>query len=101
MTSRKNKVWVVQSSDRNIEAARKFGQIEVLVLQSSQNDSSTMAYMNKTLLTEMEEGDYILPIGSPLYIGVAFIAAHQAVGSFRVLMFDRKSADYIPITVSL
>lgn len=101
MISRKPVVWVVQSSVRNIEPARKFGTIEVLVLQSSQNDPSTMAYIYKTLLTEMEEGDYILPIGSPLYIGVAFVAANQAIGGFKVLMYDRKTADYNVIPVTL
>lgn len=95
--SMKPTVWVIQSSDKNIDPARKFGDIEVMILQNGHSpgeEATCMHYITQTISREMKDGDFLLPIGNPLYFGVALHAALMVHPRVKVLLWDRKTADY-------
>lgn len=48
-------------------------------------------------LSEMREGDFILPIGDPIMIGLAtHIALHFGEGSVNILRWVREAYRYTP-----
>lgn len=93
-----NTVWVPQTTEKNIDAARKFGQIEVILLKDHALESSVDT-LTRTLLTESKPDDYLLMIGSPLYIAVSYHALMTAHGKAKVLQWDRKQLKYIVIEI--
>lgn len=95
-------VWIVQVSDKPVEAARKYGKIETLILQPyhhPDDEASAVSFIQGKLAAEMEDGDYLLLLGHVSYCGVALHAALNKHARAKVLVYDRKSADYRVQTV--
>lgn len=95
--SMKPTVWVIQASDKNLEPARKFGNIEVMVMQNHHSPEAEVTAVNaitQTIMREFKENDFLLPIGNPLYLMVAYHAAAEVSAKVKVLLWDRKTADY-------
>jgi hypothetical protein len=57
---------------------------------------------NVLMENDFTQDDYIIPVGSPLVIGIVFaIASAKTGGKFNVLSWDKKYGKYIPIKVDI
>lgn len=94
---KKATVWIVQVSDKPVDAARKFGHIETLILQPyhpPDDEAEAFTFIQQKLASEAEEGDYLLLLGHVSYCGAALHAVLNKFGHAQVLVYDRKAADY-------
>lgn len=92
----------MQVSDKPVEAARKYGKIETLILQPyhrPEDESSAVSFIQQKLSSDLGPDDYLLLLGHVSYCGVALHAALNKYPRAKVLVYDRKSADYRVQTV--
>jgi hypothetical protein len=92
--NRKNsRVFVVQDpQQRNIIPARDFGEIEV-ILRGEEPIDVAIERLEAALL-KITVNDYLLPIGNPVFIGVAFYFALLNLHKLHVLVWDRVHFKY-------
>lgn len=97
-------VFVVQESlGKNISGAGEYGELKVLLPpgQVAFSPGPTVRIIRQRLRNFCDE-DYLIPIGDPAAIGIAFaLAAHFNQGRFNVLKWDRQERLYIPIKVDI
>lgn len=101
----KPRVFVVQETERNIEPAKKFGSIQVLlthkeVLAGIESIIQvTKRELSRHLVTEH---DFILCIGDPIAIGIAMhMALTETDGNITALRWDKHTYVYHKIQVSM
>lgn len=97
-------VFVVQDSPgKNLTPAMKYGKIEVLSPAGDRPfsiDIEVRRIYDK--LRSYRKGDYILPIGDPVLIGIAVaLACEKTQGHVKILKYDRQEKSYIPIAIDL
>lgn len=87
-------VYIVQDPEtRNIEPARRFGQIVVIL--NGKETPTQAAHKLVRALDAMTEEDFLLLIGNPLFIGLACHVALTALGGqMQALVWDRKHLTY-------
>lgn len=100
------KVFATQESGRhNLSHAMEFGDLEVLTERDfpSFRGGDDMAHqIHEKLSYFIPEQDYLLLVGDPIIMGIAFAAlASRGTKSIRVLKWDRQATRYIPIHVPL
>lgn len=95
------KVYVIQNvSQKNILPAREFGEIEVILTEKEENEEATRILTNT--LTGIKPEDFILLIGSPIYIGIAcHVGLTVLNGKLSVLVWDKKHFKYNSQVISL
>ena len=97
-----HKVYVAQNVPTlNLNPAKRFGELQYVLPQGdmSRNLSKTIADI-KVALARFEPGDYLLPIGDPLIIGLTLtVAIRYAKGPLKVLRWDRYERDYSVVTI--
>lgn len=111
MTAR---VWAVQSSLRrdaatgeltmryDLSPAEKFGTLYYLTGPSATPWDAAVVREIERKLDDFTDEDYLLLVGSPVLIGVAFAAAADAnEGRVATLQWSGKDGQYVPIRVVL
>ena len=97
-------VFVVQDpQDKNILPARDHGTLLVMLQHSdiAKGTEHCIERMAK-LLQDMQQGDFILPIGDPVLIGIAFHMAFTLLeGRVKVLRWNREKYTYNPETLRI
>lgn len=87
----------------SFEKAKKFG--ELVTCCSSGRIGFTPAptvYALKNALKDFCDDDYIVPVGDPSLIAIAgAVAASVNRGRFNILKWDRRTSDYISVTVEM
>lgn len=102
-----SKVFATQESGRhNLSHAMEFGDLEVLTerdFPSFRGGDDMARQIREKLSYFIPEQDYLLLVGDPIIMGIAFaaLAARNNVKSIRVLKWDRQATRYIPIHVPL
>ena len=98
------RVYVVQQSDLNLGPAARYGTL-VPVLPNRVNLTGTAARELEVItsaLKDFTDADYLLPLGDPVAIGLAFCAAAAAnEGRVQVLKWDRVTATYYVVNCDL
>ena len=98
-------VYVVQEvKGRNILSAKEFGELKLLLPEGSQIVLSAAPTVRKlkTKLKDFCDEDYLLLIGDPAAIGLAWsIASDFNRGRYKCLKWDKIEATYYPIEFDL
>lgn len=98
------RVFVVQESALNLVRATKFGEL-VPLLPGRLNITMSPAPVLRELkakLKDFGDADYLLPVGDPVAIGLAFtVAAEVNRGKLRVLKWDKGGGAYYVVNVNL
>ena len=98
-------VYVTQENPRvNIVSAAKWGDLEPLTNPFDQihiNPSRIVAQIRRKL-REFTDDDWLLAMGDPAIIGVAFaVASEQNHGRVSLLKWDKMEKSYYPVKISL
>jgi hypothetical protein len=96
------KVFVTQDVPHlNLLPAKKFGELVVVNPAGNMtNDLERTVKRIKQKLDSFNRGDFILPVGDPLIIGLTMaIALRYAGGHIDVLRWDRQEFQYDTITI--
>ena len=99
-------VYIVQEMrGRDVTDATNFGDLEILIPAEEQTASfSTQPTIRKLnrMLANFNDDDYLLLTGDPAAIALAAaVAARQNGGRFKMLKWDRQSAQYFPLSANL
>ncbi len=96
-------VYVVQESTHNIEPAREYGRIRVMLMHSEvQEGNDKISRVLERELKDIHSEDYILCIGDPVAIGIAIhFALVKTRGKINVLTWDKKHYLYEESTIEL
>lgn len=106
MSETNSKVYVLQDTDHNLSHATQYGEF-VFVNKTDYptwNHDVTDDFINnmsKVLSAYNSEDDYLLMIGDPISIGLAFVLLSQRHEVLRLLKWDRQSGKYLPIVIKL
>ena len=96
------KVFIVQEDQtKDFRPAERWGELHVLILAKesrSMNNNQLMDVLYRRLEGFME-GDFLLLVGSPKLIGMAFLAANRIVAKFNILVWDRLRYTYNQETI--
>ena len=98
-------VYVTQENPRvNIVSATRWGDLEPLTSPFDQihiNPSQIVAQIRRKLV-EFNDDDWLLAMGDPAIIGVAFaIASEQNHRRVNILKWDRMEKSYYPVKIRL
>lgn len=97
-------VYVVQETNLNLIKATKFGEL-IPLLPARTNITMNPIHIVRDLkrkLKNFTDADYLLPIGDPIAIGLAFtIAGEINMGKFRALKWDRQAGDYYVVSCNI
>lgn len=89
---------------RGVEKAEKFGEL-VYVLDPQAFPTKGMQFhvaKMQLAMKDFTEKDYILPIGNPIFIGMAFgIACAKTNGKVRALSWSRQHQEYVQTNVEI
>ena len=84
----------------NISPAEEHGEVVQILPPGSQFfAASEVTRLIKQRLHELDyqQGDFLLPMGSPVIMAVASaVAARRSNGCLKVLVWDKQSARYVP-----
>lgn len=96
-------VYVVQDSPgKNLEPAKKFGEIKILLSpRDAEKDSFDILMKLRDRLIRVESEDYVLLIGDPLAIGLTMMVIFDRVNGINALRWDRKRYKYEEIRVEV
>lgn len=97
-------VYVVQETALDLIKATRFGELVPLLpnrLNITMNPIPVIRDL-KRKLKAFGDHDYLLPIGDPIAIGLAFtVAAEANRGKFRALKWDRQANDYYVVNCNI
>lgn len=109
-TKRAPKVFITQVPSRrdnesnlwvptvNYSPAKKFGEVEIILPAGSQfyaPDETVRVIKARLKELDFQQGDYLLPMGSPVIMAVtAAIAARRCGGCLNILSWDKHSDGY-------
>lgn len=99
-------VYVTQDTSHNLTPALKHGEIQVLTMRDfplwdQVRGRQAVLEARRILESYDPKQDFILPIGDPIAIGVAFALVVQKHGRVRVLKFDRQTFTYNPLEIAV
>lgn len=99
-------VYLVQEDSRkNFTGALEYGSVEALLGEREELDmfnSRKIIDRLKAGLANMTAEDYIIPVGNPVSIGLAFaIAAEVTGGCFKALKYDGQESRYFVANIDL
>ncbi|MGZ8364801.1 MAG: hypothetical protein ACXWWG_00650 [Nitrospira sp.] len=103
------RVFVVQSQllrdgmpKYDLTPAEDYGEL-VYLLDSTASQHRPHAVRNALVerLQSFTERDYLLPIGNPLFIGMASIVAAEFSPSIKFLLWSGRDNQYMPVEVEL
>lgn len=98
-------VYVVKDDgSKNLVPASAFGDISVLSIRElpMYGDPGPMIASIRTALAKFNSDDFILLIGDPVLIGIAFYYAARANnGAVTCLKWDKQQKQYFPIKLNL
>jgi len=90
-------VWVIDNTQRKtIKDAVRFGEVEHVFTDMQYIDPVEHA---REILKDFQEGDYLCMIGNPLLsaVAVAVVAQNNPGMEIRVLQFDSRTFQYVPV----
>lgn len=97
-------VYVVMETDLNLVRATRYGEL-VALLPARTNITMSPGPVIRILKQKLKtfgDHDFILPIGDPIAIGLAFtMAAETNRGRFKALKWDRVAGDYYVVSVNI
>ncbi len=101
-----SKVFIIQDTNHNLSHATQYGEF-VFVNKSDYpiwNQANTDVFLEE--MAEVLSGydpkdDYLLVIGDPISIGLAFALLSSRHNVIRVLKWDGQSKKYLPIIINL
>jgi hypothetical protein len=106
------KVFVVQSTLQrdaagalvpkfDLSPAEKFGEVVFLLSPSAAPWTKSVVAELHEKLSYMQDGDYLLPMGNPILMCMAFAIATQYVDQVQMLQWSGKNHQYTPLTVGI
>jgi len=92
-----------EDSRLDYSGALAFGGKAVAVFQQGQTFLSPAQDLEKarTVLFNMEEGDYLALSGDPVRIAICAIAAAEVVNNIKFLRWNRHTMTYVPVEVPI
>ncbi len=99
-------VYVIQEdAKKNMTSALNYGSMELLLEEREEANMLNIPRITARIkhgLRNFKPGDYLLLIGSPVSIGIAFaIAADMTDGQFNILKWDQQERMYWKAAVNL
>ncbi|KKL86466.1 hypothetical protein LCGC14_1944440 [marine sediment metagenome] len=101
------RVFVTQETRHNYSQAERYGEIvfcswrEFSKHSQSKGNNDIIQGMNKIMEDFRSEEDWILPSGSPIAIGLAFIIAADKGSSIKILSWDNMVRQYHEVKLQL
>lgn len=98
----KRKVYVVNYAEQDMSSAERFGELIYLTEGKGVNIFSTDSLLSeiKPKLRDFEESDFLLLSGHPVLNIIASALIWFKYGRVNVLIFDAKTRDYQPQTIT-
>jgi len=101
----KGNVYVIQEVSRfNVITAQVYGKLIPIFEEGKQIMLSPgpSVRIEKNILRDFNDKDYLLLIGDPSMIGLCCsVAAENNRGKYKLLKYDRQSHTYLPIQIDL
>ena len=93
-------LWVPKIS---IDQAKRFGDVlEILPPGANRSAVGQLAIVMREKLRDAQPGDFLLPTGDPALISLASIYLSRRLdGKLRLLKWDNRLTDYIPMEIDL
>jgi hypothetical protein len=91
-----SKVFIVQETDRDLSAAKQFGEFNV-ILSYKDLEKGTQHILEKIerhLNNKITSDDYILCVGDPIAIGLTMMVTFENTNSINVLRWDKRTMNY-------
>lgn len=80
----------------NIEPAKKFGELHVMLPpEANRLELTTIVGLLKRMMADFGPKDYLVALGDPSVIALSAVMAERAAGRLRLLKWDRMQRDYI------
>lgn len=98
----KRKVYVVNHSDQDMSSAERFGELIYLTEGRGVNIFSTDSLLSeiKPKLRDVDDNDFLLLSGHPVLNILSAALIWFKYGRVNVLIFDAKTRDYQPQTIT-
>jgi len=98
----KPRVFVVHDTlTVNFFPAKRFGEITVCVEGHINPQDYDIALSElKSKLADARSGDYLLPVGTPIFIATAAVEMAKRIGNLRLLQWDKYEKAYQVMEVS-
>lgn len=105
--ARGKKVFVTQENKFNFVPAEKFG--EVIFLTREEFSPMSNSLRNEKIVSDIKSNlsdyipgyDYLIPAGSPVCIGLAFVYASKQGDAINILQWSNQEREYRPITINI
>ena len=97
-----NKVYIVQDTGKNFLPAADFGEIEILLPKSKNNNEDypqILEYLG-TRLADIDESDYLILTGDPIVMGLATWVAMSYLGALNLLKWNHTKYKYEEVTIN-
>jgi hypothetical protein len=92
-------IWV---PTHNIDAAKKYGDFIIMLHPAATRVAfAALVDVLKEKMVDYGPEDYLLALGDPSLIAAAAIIAYQRSGGLRLLKWDRKTFDYIEVSITV
>lgn len=100
-------VWVVFPVSRNLEDARRYGELKYLfqrqiqMREKDQEQSDNIGLsLTRTISASFEPAyDYLLLVGSTLLLAMTIAAMQELFGSFNTLHYDLRTMKYVAVRI--
>jgi len=102
-----SKVFITQEGNHNYTEAQEFGEVEFLTsdefspIPTSGKNKNILREIKAKMSTYIPGVDYIMPSGSPIVIGIAFMIAREKGTAVKILKWDNQRRKYSGITVNV
>ncbi len=106
VNARQAVVFIVQElAGKNMNGLLEFGSVECLLEaqhELTMLNTRRIIDLIRFKLQKMEPGDYLVPTGNPVSIGIAFAVASEVTGGrFKALKWDGQEARYFVADINL
>lgn len=101
------KVFITQEGNRNYTEAEEFGEVKFLTcdefspIPTSGRNKNIIRDIRANMSDYIPGVDFIMPAGSPITIGIAFMIAREKGTTVNVLKWDSQYKRYNSVTVKI
>ncbi len=93
------KLWIPSI---NLDAAKSFGELRIMLpANANRLHIAPLVAALRDQLRDVTAEDWLVAVGDPSLIAAAVCLAVKRTGVMRLLKWDRQSANYLPVEVSI
>ena len=95
-------VWIAQESEgKSFAEALPYGRLRIAFLASNQNVLKSHIDIERRLGRYNPDTDWLVCVGSPEIIGACCAWIGKQFSALRLLVWDKRARDYIPVEFTI